>query len=107
MLPLVSPRLIDLIQAGLDRHVDSLQDWLAFWTCVVTVGLMLEYGGDLAKISCERLERERKRRPEEKQTTEPLKIFRWIPSFVVIGAILVTLGVAGELYVEALVSGAE
>jgi hypothetical protein len=66
-----------------------------FWTGIVVLGLMLEYGGDWAE----------KWRPNKNSRNGPS--FVWIPIWIFMGGILVVGGVAGELYVEFSASRAE
>src|SRR5690348_11427644 len=80
LLP-VSP---DAIQA-LERQVDVLSEWLIFWTGLVVLGLMMEYGSDFAKWKPRNLKNPRS--------------FIWVPIWGIMGGVLVVGGVAGEMYV--------
>lgn len=62
---------------SLETSLHHLELWLALWTLAVVIGLLVEYGFDL---------------PNNIRHKE------W---HIIAGAILITLGVAGELYVEA------
>ncbi|MGC2851383.1 MAG: hypothetical protein WB556_15465, partial [Candidatus Acidiferrum sp.] len=80
LLP-VSP---DAIQT-LERQIDVLAGWLGFWTALVVLGLMMEYGSDFAKWKPKNLQNPRS--------------FMWIPIWGVMGGVLVVGGVAGELFI--------
>jgi hypothetical protein len=84
----------DLTQA-LESQVDILARWLVFFTGLVVLGLMLEYGGDAGKAA------------GAKWTSKKLFLNLWVPIWIVLGGILVVGGVAGELYVEFFASRAE
>src|ERR1035441_9524911 len=84
---------IDAVQVSLERRVDSLEKLLAWWTLLVAVGLMMEYGADLAEWSCGKWKPSKENRGTAR--------FRWMPLFILVGAVFITVGVAGELYVEA------
>jgi hypothetical protein len=95
-----------------EAHLDRLEIWLVVWTSVVVVGLIVEYFEEVPKV---------------KEHFKGLKKFDWTISegrpvlkygwFVhrrdviklaaIIGAILVTLGVGGELYIDAISSRIE
>jgi hypothetical protein len=109
---LLSARLIELLQVALGRRVDSLQQWLALWTGIVALGLMWEYGAELAKLSNDWLERRRTNpastaKEEGVEPADARRRFKWISWFLILGAVAVTAGVAGELFVEAAASSAE
>ena len=78
----------DVISAALERRVDILEAWLTFWTSLVVLGLLYEYGYSLFGFNKSRA-------------------FRWVVRLSHLGAILVTVGVAGELYVEVVASDAQ
>lgn len=82
-------------QTALENRVDLLARWLVFCTGLVVLGLMLEYGGDLAE----------KWRPDKRLGSKPS--FIWIPLWIFMGGVLVVGGVAGELFVEFFASRAE
>ena len=82
----------DVIRA-LETQVDVLAGWLAFWTALVVLGLMFEYGAAVATWSPWKVK-------------NPLSFF-WVPMWVFIGGGLIVGGVAGELYVEFVASRAE
>jgi hypothetical protein len=86
---------LDSVQTALENRVDLLARWLVFCTGLVVLGLMFEYGGDLAE----------KWRPHKKLGNEPS--FLWIPLWIFMGGILVVGGVAGELFAEFFASRAE
>jgi hypothetical protein len=88
LLP-VSP---DAIQS-LERQVDVLSSWLVFWTALVVLGLMMEYGSDFAKWKPRNLKNPRS--------------FIWVPIWGITGGILVVGGVAGELYIGVTASRVE
>ncbi len=106
-MPVLAATSLEFIRAALENTVDVLQQRLALWTAAVALGLLLEYGAELARISCDKLEKERKKRPAEHAHEDPQKRFKWISWFLVLGAVAVTVGVAGELFVEAEVGSAE
>jgi hypothetical protein len=72
--------LIDLESAinRLNSSSDSLSCWLGFWTALVVIGLVIEYAHDVWKFLFEK--------PRD------LSLLRQV-----IGGILITAGVAGEL----------
>lgn len=88
---IVSP---DFLQAVLERRVDVLARWLVFWTGLVALGLLLEYGSEAAKW-----------KPNKNVRTP--RSFVWVPLWAFMGGALIVGGVAGELYVEFLASRAE
>ena len=87
---------IDATRVSLERTVGSLENLLAWWTLLVAVGLMMEYGAEAAKLSWDKREPTKKKRLTEQ--------FLWIQVFILVGALFITAGVAGELYVEAALS---
>src|SRR5216684_9071781 len=68
---------------ALEGHIGSLEIWLAVMTALVVIGLILEYIPEI---------REEFKTFREKRTLKPLLIMA--------GAILITVGVAGELVVQ-------
>ncbi len=66
---------------ALERALNSLGWWLSFWTFIVVIGLIIEYSYDLNKLF----------------RTKPFKRALLMP---LVGALLITIGVAGELYVD-------
>jgi len=64
-------------KASLDRAVDRLSRWLEFWTFIVAAGLIVEYAPDI-------IDAFRKRHA---------------PSLPVVGGIVITIGVVGELWI--------
>jgi hypothetical protein len=85
----------DLIQAALESQVDTLARWLVFFTGLVVLGLMLEYGGGAGKAV------------GAKWTSKKLFLNLWVPIWSVLGGLLIVGGVAGDLYAEFLASRAE
>lgn len=67
----------------LEGRIDSLEIWLAVMTAVVVIGLILEYIPEI---------REEFKSFREKRT--------WKPLLITAGAVLITVGVAGELLVQ-------
>jgi hypothetical protein len=64
---------------ALETSLDSLAAWLLFWTALVVVGLIIEYVPEFVE-----LRRDVKRKK----------------LFTLVGGVLITVGVAGELAVE-------
>jgi hypothetical protein len=81
------------IQEGLDGQVEVLARWLVFWTGLVVLGLMMEYGPEFTKWKPRNLKKPRS--------------FVWVPIWGFMGGMLVVGGVAGELYVESAASRIE
>jgi uncharacterized membrane protein YczE len=74
---------------NLETSLDSLEFWLSVMTFLVVGGLILEYWHEI---------------PEELEKLKEAKKWLWKPICVIIGAILITIGVAGELAVQFLAS---
>jgi hypothetical protein len=66
---------------ALERYLDSLGVWLTVWTALVVVGLIVEFAEDLKELIAERP-------------------FRWRLFRGIVGGLLITVGVAGELFVQ-------
>jgi hypothetical protein len=66
---------------SLEQSLDSFEFWLAFSTLMVVVGLVLEYWYDVKRLVQERP-------------------FHWRALQEILGALLVTAGVAGELLIQ-------
>jgi hypothetical protein len=73
---------------ALQSSYDSIENWLFFFTALVVVGLVIEYRGGLKKLL----------------TEWPID---WPHAATMIGAILVVIGVAGELLEEVRASSVE
>jgi hypothetical protein len=86
--------LVDTLQTTLENRVASFEEWLKLWTAIVVLGLLYEY-------ECELLEPPRNWPPKRSWP------FRHSVQLVKLGAIFVTVGVAGELYVEVMSSPAQ
>jgi hypothetical protein len=86
--------LVDTLQTTLENRVASFEEWLKLWTAIVVLGLLYEYG-------CELLEPPRNWPPKRSWP------FRHSFQLAKLGAIFVTVGVAGELYVEVMLSPAQ
>ena len=78
-----------------ELRLDSLGTWLEFWTALVVIGLFLEYRDEFTKLIRARI---------DWSTLSRCWRLDWKRAQSVIGGILVTLGVAGELYVQAGIS---
>src|SRR5258708_17753580 len=65
----------------LETSLDSLGGWLTFWTTLVVLGLIVEYADDLKELLI--------KRP-----------FNWKLFRTIVGGLLITGGVAGELFVQ-------
>ena len=74
----------------LEASLDSLEVWLLFMTALVVIGLVLEYWYEI---------------PEA--IDQLRKAWSWKPILVIVGGILITVGVAGELVVQRLASRKE
>jgi len=86
----LSASLLNVIHAALERRVDLLEEKLALYTALVALGLLYEYGYDIDWF---------------KKSKPPLP--KWFPWLSHLGALLVTVGVAGELYIEVAAFGAQ
>jgi hypothetical protein len=75
---------------NLENSLDSLEGWLALMTGLVVLGLVLEYWHEI---------------PEAIEHLR--KAWSWKPVCIIAGAILITIGVAGELVVQFIASGKE
>jgi|SRR5712691_9124339 len=75
---------------NLETSLGSLERWLAFMTALVVLGLVLEYWHEL---------------PEAIATLK--RTWSWKPLCSIAGAILITVGVSGELAVQFIASGRE
>jgi hypothetical protein len=75
--------LLGMVRMALEKRVGELEAWLAIFTALVVLGLLYEYGYDIAAF----------KKPQQRS-------FKWVLKLEKLGAILVTVGVAGELYVE-------
>lgn len=73
----------------LETSLDSLEVWLAMMTSLVVLGLVLEYWHEI---------------PEAISDFKRAANWVWKPVLVITGAILITVGVAGELAVQFLAS---
>ena len=74
------PTLETAIKA-LEKSLDSLGVWLLVWTALVVVGLIVEFAEDLRELITERP-------------------FKWRLLRTMVGGLLITIGVAGELFVQ-------
>ena len=71
--------------SSLEKSLDSLESWLAIATTLVVVGLVVEYWHEI---------------PESIQKLKDARKWLWQPVCIILGAILITIGVAGELGVQ-------
>jgi hypothetical protein len=78
--------------ARLEKSFDSLEVWLAAATILVVIGLVIEYWHEI---------------PESIHALKESKKWLWKPVCVILGGILITLGVAGELVVQFIASEKE
>lgn len=75
---------------NLEKSLDSLEVWLAVATALVVLGLVLEYWHEI---------------PE---SIRALKVaWSWKPVCIIVGGILITAGVSGELFIQSLASRKE
>src|ERR1700737_4823955 len=74
------PTLETAIKA-LEKSLDSLGVWLAVSTALVVVGLIVEFAEDLRELITERP-------------------FKWRLLRTMVGGLLITIGVAGELFIQ-------
>ena len=79
---------LERIASNLERSLDSWEFWFAISTLAVVIGLVLEYWYEVKRLV--------KERP-----------FRWKSFQELMGAVLVTVGVAGELFIQAKLSKIE
>src|ERR1017187_6258855 len=79
---------LERIASSLESSLDSWEFWLAASTLTVVVGLVLEYWYEVRKLASERP-------------------FRWKSFQELMGAVLVTIGVAGELLIQSKASKIE
>jgi hypothetical protein len=77
---------------SLERSLDRLEHWLAVMTALVVVGLVLEYWHEL---------------PHAIAVLKKAKKCLWKPILIIGGAILITVGVGGELVVQFFASNVE
>jgi hypothetical protein len=77
---------------GLETSLGSLEFWLTVMTGLVVLGLVVEYWHEIPEAISE-LRKERR--------------WLWKPSCVITGAILITVGVSGELLMQFKASGKE
>jgi hypothetical protein len=78
--------------SSLESSLDSLERWLFAMTALVVIGLMLEYWHELPEAYCEMRRAGR---------------WLWRPACIIVGAVLITGGVAGELLVQHFASSGE
>jgi len=86
----MSPDLV-----ALENRVDELARWLVFWTGLVVLGLLLEYGGAAGKAV------------GAKWNSKKFFHNLWAVLWPVLGGLLIVGGVAGELSIEFKASRAE
>lgn len=70
---------------SLERSLDSFETLLAWMTALVVIGLVIEYWHEI---------------PEAINEVREVRKVLWQPACVILGAILITVGVAGELAVQ-------
>jgi len=71
--------------SNLESSIDSLEVWLTLMTGLVVLGLVIEYWYEI---------------PEAISELKEGKEGRWKPICTIIGAVLITIGVGGELVVQ-------
>jgi hypothetical protein len=103
----------DVIRA-LETQVDVLAGWLAFWTALVVLGLMFEYGAAAAawrpgkvEPDLDELKLEGGGERSNVRAGKSPRSFLWVRMWAFIGGVLIVGGVAGELDVEFVASRAE
>jgi hypothetical protein len=74
---------------SLEASLDSFETLLAWMTALVVIGLVIEYWHEI---------------PEAIEEVREARKLLWKPACVILGAILITVGVAGELAVQFLAS---
>jgi hypothetical protein len=77
----------------LEGRANVLASWLVFWTGLVVLGLMMEYGAEFAKW--------------KPKNVTPSRSFIWIWLWGITGGVLVVGGVAGEMYIGVAASRVE
>lgn len=85
--------LLELSKAFLEKRIDLLHRALAAWTLLVAIGLILEYSPDILELCWKAKIKKRG--------------LLWVSVYAFAGPILVTVGVGGELVVEARFGEAE
>ena len=80
------PRLLEFVHEALENRAEYLERLLMLWTVMVVLGLMYEYAPEFTRVPT-------------RWTPRHPKIFKWIRILELTGAALVTIGVAGELYI--------
>src|ERR1039457_695563 len=78
--------------SNLENSLSSLEIWLGLMTTLVVIGLVIEYWHEI---------------PEAIGDLRKAKKWLWKPVCIILGAILITVGVAGELCVQFLASSKE
>jgi hypothetical protein len=76
---------LERIISSLERSLDSLEILLFWMTALVVIGLVVEYWHEI---------------PDEIKKLREARRFLWRPVCVIVGGILITVGVGGELVVQ-------
>ncbi len=85
----------EVLRSILERRIDLIGNRLAFWTTLVVLGLLFEYGAEIAGHI-----------PNGWKPKNP-RAFKWIGIWKFTGMLLITSGVSGELFVGVLASAYE
>jgi len=99
----MSPTVTDALRALLEARIDALATELRGFTTTVVVGLLLEYLPDFIEKAAKSGTKQawRKRNPLAVEIMEDRAWYpHWIKPFEILGAVMIVLGVSGELFTE-------